>query len=316
MLTRRAGTQRAVAPTGAPAYVPGNTPGTLPTSGPRVGNGLGQAAPAVYPATPAFDYPFPFSRTGVFPFSQYNGPLGTLGIWPWITNAKMFFENTGYGAGTFVCSATSTTSGVGGNRRLAWTAGHCVNSGGTTGGPVGVWSTNVIICPAYRDGNSPVGCWPYLQLFTLGGWHADSNFRRDQGVVITGLSLGWRLGDRVGTQGLAWNQSRVQDYWAFGYPQAAPFNGNRLILCTAAAATDDSLLGPGAGPITRAIGCDMTGGSSGGGWIYGMGMGVGGFLNGVNSYKYIIPAQPLAMYGPYFDDGTLNLWNATKGLFP
>ena len=40
-----------------------------------------------------------------------------------------------------------------------------------------------------------------------------------------------------------------------------------------------------------AIRCDMTGGSSGGGWI------VGGNVYSVNSYGYL--TQPNVMYGPY-----------------
>ena len=51
-----------------------------------------------------------------------------------------------------------------------------------------------------------------------------------------------------------------------------------------------------ASPPTIAIGCDMTGGSSGGGWIVNMKDGLGTLVS-VNSYGYF--SQPDAMYGPY-----------------
>jgi hypothetical protein len=308
---RQATAPRAIASTGTPMYVPPVAPGQAATTGVLVGQVAGTPSPVVT----YYTYPYPFDRTGAFPFTLYNGPLGTLGSFPWITNAKVFFQNAAYGSGGFVCSGTVVNSGTGGNRRLVWTAGHCVNSGGTTGGAAGTWSTNVMVCPAYRDGNSPVGCWPHLQLFTLGGWHSDSNLRRDQGVIVTGLSSGWRIQDRVGAMGLTWNQARRQHWWEFGYPQASPFNGNRLIFCTSSLGRDDA---PNslAGPETLGVGCDMTGGSSGGGWLLSFTQGGGGFVNSVNSYKYIIPAEPLAMYGPYFDVGTENLYNASRTTFP
>ena len=314
MLTRPTGRPApAPAATGTPKYVPPVAPGQAATTGAVLGQ-LGGTG--TQPVVTYYTYPYPFSTSGTFPFSLYNGPaLGTLGSWPWITNAKVFFQNAGYGGGTFVCSGTVINSGGGGNRRLVWSAGHCVNSGGD-GSTNGVWSTNVLVCPAYRDGNSPVGCWASLQLWTLGGWFSSSNFRRDQGVIVTADNAGWRIQDRVGAEGLAWDQNRVQHFIDFGYPAAAPYTGTRLRQCWASTAIDDSPPGPTAGPQTLGIGCDMTGGSSGGGWIINFTMGGGGYTNGLNSYKYTVPAQPLAMYGPFFDVGTENLWNATRGLFP
>jgi hypothetical protein len=50
------------------------------------------------------------------------------------------------------------------------------------------------------------------------------------------------------------------------------------------------------------IGCDMTGGSSGGGWI------VGNDLYSENSYGY--GNQPNVMYGPYLDDTAQAVYNA------
>ena len=50
------------------------------------------------------------------------------------------------------------------------------------------------------------------------------------------------------------------------------------------------------------VGCDMTGGSSGGPWIIKLRR--GNLLNGITTYGY--SAQPGALYGPYFRDNTAN----------
>jgi hypothetical protein len=50
------------------------------------------------------------------------------------------------------------------------------------------------------------------------------------------------------------------------------------------------------------IGCDMTGGSSGGGWI------VGGTLYSENSYGY--DNQPNVMYGPYLESVAQSVYHA------
>jgi V8-like Glu-specific endopeptidase len=257
--------------------------------------------PALAP-NPAYPYPFPFSRSGIIPFSLYNS-------WPWSPNGKLFFTQEGV---DYVCSGTAITVGDGPPRRaLVLTAGHCVNSGGngTTGG---TWNTNTTFCPAWRDGVAPFGCWAWQSLWTTGGWWINSNLRRDVGFVVVANNACGQLGNCVGDTGFAWNQSDQQHYWDLGYPQAAPFTGQRMILCTASTAIRDAGVNALPGPDTMGIGCDMTGGSSGGSWNFSMRMGMAGFANSVNSYKYISPAQPLAIYGPYFDTVIYNLWNNAR----
>ena len=53
------------------------------------------------------------------------------------------------------------------------------------------------------------------------------------------------------------------------------------------------------------IGCDMTGGSSGGGWV------VGNTVLSVNSYGYT--TEPNVMYGPYQDSVAQNLYTTAAG---
>jgi hypothetical protein len=304
--------ERPAAPDGPAVNVAGNAPGVAVAQDAEEVRGTAPAVPAA-PVASWYSYPFPFDYSSVEPSWLYIQ-------YPWRTNGKLFFSQNDSGGvrRDYVCSGTSTTSGAGGNRRLVWTAGHCVNSG------VGSrWSYNVQFCPAWFYGMAPYGCWTALELWSLTGWVGAGNLRYDQGVIITSntSSAGYgRLGDTVGTQGLAWNQPRSghspYDFWfSFGYPAAAPFNGQTMNWCSASIAVGDA---PNAlaGPATTGIGCNMTGGSSGGGWIMWFRMGSFGYVNSVNSYKYINPAQPNAMYGPYFDTGTGNLYNTTRVRFP
>jgi hypothetical protein len=280
--------------TGDPVAIPGNGPGQLPAS--QLGL---QTLPSPASAVTAW-YPYPYPYATV----QFGGDLPTR--YPLNTNGKVFFTQNG---GNYVCSGTSTTSGVGGNRRLAWTAGHCVHAGN---GSSASWSTNVLFCPSYANGAAAVGCWSGINVWTTSSWYNSGNLKYDHGVIITSdtsTTGRGRLGDTIGTQGIAWNASYLQSFWEFGYPAAAPYNGAWLYLTTSSTGVADDPNSAWSGPYTIGVGSDMTGGSSGGGWIIG---GAFGYLNSVNSYKYTSPAMPLAMYGPYFDSATGSLWESAR----
>ena len=238
-----------------------------------------------------YSYPYPFTRYEVFtPYTKF----------PYSTNGKVFFTDDGT---NFVCSGTAVSSE---NKSVVWTAGHCVHDGGD-----GTYHTNWMFVPAYKDGNAPLGRWTARELWTLNGWSINGSFKYDLGAAVVNRdSLGRLLVNRVGGEGIAWNHPYPQHWTDFGYPQASPFNGNRQNVCTASYARQDN---PDSvsGPSTIGIGCDMTGGSSGGGWIMNFSRN-GGFVNSVNSYKYISPSEPLAMYGPYHGDGAANLYNAVR----
>lgn len=252
------------------------------------------------PQVTNYPYPFPFTRyfvdTVLYP-SHY----------PYTTIGKLFFSqvdaSTGR-VGNFVCSASSvpTSSATSKIRRpVLWTAGHCVSNG------AGSFSTNVIFIPDYENGAQPYGQFVCGQLWTTSRWHTAHDFTRDMGACAIGNNqFGQTLPSRVGTLGFAWNQSRQQHWSEFGYPAAAPFNGQWMVVCESSHATDDTAIA-GTGPDPQGVGCDMTGGSSGGPWVIGWKnqtganpLPGGGFVNGHNDYKYTA-SQPLAMYTPYFD---------------
>src|SRR3990170_207934 len=344
-------------------------PGCAPGGGPPFGN-FGPPGPLPYYkpsgsielSTASCTYTFfdgdAFTgpaNPGCPPYARYElKPSDLIELYPWRTNAKIFFKNVAYDptGGWFVCSGKVISTADSGNGSLVLTAGHCVNSGGRQINAdefvEGTWSSHVMVCPAYKDGFTPwgatyptfEGCWQGQQLFTLLGWFLKSNLRRDVGMIVTrfgpGSSEGTeRIAHVTGAMGIGWNLNRIQAYNIQGYPQAAPFNGQRKIYCKSSRFRDDLRLDkffPDLGPTTLSAGCDMTGGSSGGGWVIDYVMGhslfnrnpfilfysgpdvwrVGGIVNSVTSYKWVVPSEPDALQGPYFGTSVRNLWNAAR----
>ena len=173
------------------------------------------------------------------------------------------------------------------------TAGHCLTDG------AGHWSSKVLFVPAYLNGAGPYGVFPAKVLWAQAGWINGADSSYDVGIFSVGKNgAGRTLQASVGALGFAADQSRVQHWDAFGYPAGSPFNGETMQVCEASHAYDDAAVGGGADTI--GIGCDMTGGSSGGPWIIALRR--GSYINGLNSYGY--DAEPGAMYSPYFSSDT------------
>jgi V8-like Glu-specific endopeptidase len=232
--------------------------------------------------------------SGPFPYTRYE--ITTPQADPYRTSGKVFFR---MGAGNYVCSATAVASE---NKSAVITAGHCVNDG--AGGP---WATNWAFAPGYRNGAAPYGIWTAESLHTTTEWLTQANLRYDMGAAIVSPNAsGQLLTDVVGGRGIAWNQNVVQSFRSFGYPAASPFDGSKLFVCDANYGTTDSSV-PGSGPNPIGIGCDMTGGSSGGGWLI-----LDSNVNSVNSYKVV--GQNEVMYGPYFGSAAESLYNSVRGV--
>jgi hypothetical protein len=194
---------------------------------------------------------------------------------PTSTNGKVFFTDDGL---NYVCSGTALLSG---NKSVVWTAGHCVHDGANN------FHTNWTFVPAYADGSRPYGTWTARSLLTTSGWANGGDFSYDNGAAVVSPNGGSALTDVVGGRNIAFNYPRQQQYAAHGYPAGSPFNGQRLWVCSSPLVYDDT----SANPATMGIDCDMTGGSSGGGWI------AGGSVASVNSYGY--RTLPNVMFGPY-----------------
>ena len=270
-------------PTGKPASVRGGLPA-----------GGGAAAAAQNAATGVaadFSYPFPYDIFKV-PGSYYKK-------FPWDLNGKLFFSNAG---GNYVCSATSVASAAGtSNENEIWTAGHCAaNTAGTH-----AWDSSAVFIPGYNGSASnfdPFGEFVWTgAAATATAWINNGDFTEDEAAMVVGTSstTGKTLGQAVGWDGFAWNFPVDQQFVAFGYPAASPYNGLNMYQDLAATAVQDTGIGGADATKPIGIGNPMTGGSSGGAWNINWSLTGPGYINGHNDYKY--SNQPLAMYSPYQD---------------
>ncbi len=244
-----------------------------------------QAVPAAapQPMSGGFTYPTPFTRYQVE--SQLRKQPGTRAV------GKLFFTQNG---GSYVCSASTISDNE------IWTAGHCVSDG------AGNWSSNMLFIPSYRNGTGPYGSFSCFNQTTSSAWHFSGDLRYDYAGADCGTnSLGQNFASTTGWLGFAWNWGYGFHYDDFGYPAAAPFNGQLLQRCESSFGHVDARM---SGLQPQAIGCDMTGGSSGGPWIWQFG--TGNYVNGENSYKYTTPSEPLEMYSPYYGDVTKAVYDA------
>ena len=181
----------------------------------------------------------------------------------------------------YSCSGTVVTSA---NRSVVWTAGHCVYNR-----DLGGLSTSIEFIPGYVDGTRPYGEWPVIGGVLSTGWtQAYSSAYDMAALVVAPNPAGQPIEDVVGGRGILTGQSPVQAFEAYGYPGQPPFDGKKQWVCESTYGYEDPFE-----PGTMAMGCDMTAGSSGGGWIVG-----DAFLNSVISYNY--EDEPDVMYGPYF----------------
>ncbi|MEW2115202.1 hypothetical protein AB0945_08420 [Streptomyces sp. NPDC005474] len=197
---------------------------------------------------------------------------------------KVFFDGP---QGTMVCSATVVADPAHpGKSNLVWTAGHCVHAGKKGG-----WYRNLAFVPSYNNAgrsSAEVENTPRAEIAPYGVWWADWVRTSDQWIAQggstggdgapydfavmhvtpekggSGKSLEETVGSALPVDFAAPAVSRVESITATGYPAAAPFAGETMYQCQDA---------PGRLSIVRSdptmyrIGCTMTGGSSGGGWV-------------------------------------------------
>jgi V8-like Glu-specific endopeptidase len=221
---------------------------------------------------------------------------------PATTTGKVFFsDHTG---GNWVCSGSLVNSA---GHDLVITAGHCVY--GTAGGeiPAGeTWHSNWVFAPDYSNGSAPYGYWHAKQLWTLTNYINNDDEPDDVGAALLQTnSNGVNAVSLLGGQGIAWNESSSQFVYDFGYPAAAPFNGQTLQYCT-----NDA----GYGWINNLefLPCNFTGGSSGGPWLMDFN-GNWGYVNSVNDATgyFFYGGQ---MGGLYFGTSVGNLYNTVANL--
>jgi V8-like Glu-specific endopeptidase len=200
------------------------------------------------------------------------------------TAGKVFFDSP---EGTMVCSATVVQDPAHpGKSNMVWTAGHCVHAGKKGG-----WYRNIAFVPSYNDSGkstaelenatkeevAPFGVWwgdwaqTSDQWIEQGGATGGDGASYDFAVIhvtpekgSNGKSLEETVGSALPVDFKAPAVPQVESITATGYPAAPPYDGQKLFQC---ADKPGRLSLNTSEPTMYRIGCTMTGGSSGGGWV-------------------------------------------------
>lgn len=209
------------------------------------------------------------------------------------THGRLFAQSP---TAAWSCSGTVVSSA---SESLVLTAGHCLYDIDT-----GEWATAVIFIPGYRNGTRPFSTWSATDISVLSGYvNGAGNPEYDLGAMRVAPLAGTTIQDTTGARGYLFNGSGNQLFQAFGYPAASPFDGSKLWSCRGNSGPRANFA---SGPDLVSIGCDMTQGSSGGGWIV-----TGDKINSVVSVS--IQGYPDMLWGPYFGAAAQSLWTNMGG---
>jgi V8-like Glu-specific endopeptidase len=264
-------------------------------------------------ATPdAFSYEMPFS----------NYRAGNRNTYPYSTIGKLFFTipaGNSEPPGDYVCSASVAIKTY-----YVVTARHCVFDIGS-----GHFYTNWVFYPGWNNGSDStlhgawfpevVATWVSANTRSLTtGWDIALMAMHDSTNRGCAGNTGRTIGSYTGWLGYSYGGSYAQRQWnIFGYPQGSPFEGNYLYQDNGAT----GLVNPLGTTNIVEVGNPQTGGTSGGPWIIGFDPAnatdpnpnnnvnptLKNLANGVNSFVWTRPAQPLAINGTIFVQS--NFWN-------
>ncbi|MGW6915724.1 trypsin-like serine peptidase [Kitasatospora sp. NPDC054939] len=253
------------APTAAPTAAPTGQPTTAPTAAPTGqppggGNGT-DPKPKRVEAKPVAH---PYAK-------QFH------------VNGKIFFDD---GKQNYVCSGTVVADPANpGKSNLVWTASHCLHSG-----KGGKYYTNVTFAPAFNSSGAvsggkkgtlaqaaPYGEWGAVAGMVSPQWAAEADAgyggpwsQYDWGIIKVANPEGGgkSLEETVGGAVPIWfNAPRDQltSVSNYGFPAGKPFDGMELEYCEGGRPVRHSP--DPARPAMLTIGCNATGGGSGGGWF-------------------------------------------------
>jgi len=235
---------------------------------------------------PGYSYPYPFTRYDVLPLLYapkiLPTPVNVRATFPYKTVGKVFFILNGK---NYVCSASVI------NPHLLLTARHCIYDYNSH-----TFATMVKFSPGYYKADNPElgGRWKYRRLYTwvnnAAGHRYDIGFIQlydDDGIGCGGSRGGRPIESYTSWLLSTWGGSYDSVHWnEFGYPAAAPFTGEVMVEADSSTGTINGWLS--GDRDTVAVGNDMTGGSSGGPWLYKMfpGSDTAGvnYANGLNSF--------------------------------
>lgn len=277
------------------------------------------------PARMASAQPRDFVRTptGFVPRAKPGGG-GTVTGASWTgggaiakSEGKVYFSMDG---GNWQCSGTAASDSRSGYS-VVLTAGHCAYDETN-----GAFATNWVFIPAWDAKPATFSSACTASATTYGCWHATAL------VVDSGFATAGSFNDQAtrhdfafavvgggGFNGTTPLQTYVTEFavslssvttsatvYAFGFPAAGKYHGNDLTYCSGTPIKDQYNNND-----TFGLACDMTGGSSGGGWMAPFTPGTGvGTLGGLNSYGY---SGIRNMYGPDFNSNTDAVYTTAKG---
>jgi V8-like Glu-specific endopeptidase len=234
-----------------------------------------------------------------YPYTSYYTPTVLKNTFPYKAVGKLFFT---LGGSNWVCSASVIRP------HLLLTARHCIYDY-----PTGRWASNVMFYPGYSAGSNPTlgGGWAGRVLTT---WTSGASaLQYDIGFIQTYNK------NRTGCKPTATNP-QIESYTGYlgyryggsydkrhfdpmGYPAASPWGGSYNAQCE----TSTGALAVFGQTNTFEVGCNFTGGSSGGPWLEYFKPGVvsnSNYAVSLTSFGWTNPPRPLATDGPQFQQ-----WN-------
>jgi len=135
--------------------------------------------------------------------------------YPWRVNAKLYLR---FGSSYYV------GSGVLIDPYHVLTAGHCVYDYSDGYG----WADEIVVVPAYENGDRPFGDASAAQLHSWTGWTDSGSYSHDMGVI----DLDRPIGSITGWHGYGYNNSGSfftgNTFHNPGYPAASPYNGQYM----------------------------------------------------------------------------------------
>jgi hypothetical protein len=201
---------------------------------------------------------------------------------------RLFFVVPGQGPAVCTASVVNTDT-----ESFVFTASHCLFEDGA-------FFTDVNFVPGYRDGNSPFGEFPAVRTAVPTLVREGLQIPFDHGSVLVARSTDDRpVEDVVGGFGISLFDFPDQQWRAYGYPAADPFDGERLFTCD----SPTQLLDPSFKPSPIGIGCDMTAGASGGPWV------IQDRLVASDT-SYTLEGEPGLLFGPQLREGAAELFDA------
>lgn len=209
-------------------------------------------------------------------FTRYAGNLNTQS-WqsaPWRKIGKLYFTKPN-GSNSY-CTANVVSS----NSIIA-TAAHCIYTRGQG------FNRNFRFVPAERYGAAPYGSFSWSSASVANGWIGTGGRRHDLGLVrLRNNASNRSVVSYVGWLGRAWNQSYTKLLHSVGYP--TNLSSQYTNICAA-----QSFFSPTEGADVLVKGCDMTFGSSGGGWL----MNYRPYSNGGNHVNGVVSGPHIGAFG-------------------